>query len=34
VSCQDVSRCLASLSDEEDGLLAEALRQEWGGDVL
>jgi hypothetical protein len=34
VSCQDVSRCLASLSDEEDGLVAEALRQEWGGDVL
>jgi hypothetical protein len=34
VSCQDVSRCLASLSEEEDGLVAEALRQEWGGDVL
>jgi hypothetical protein len=34
VSCQDVSRCLATLSEEEGGLLADALSREWGGDTL
>jgi hypothetical protein len=34
VSCQDVSGCLATLSDEEDAQLADALAQEWGGRAL
>jgi len=34
VSCHDVAGCVASLSEEESRLLAEALEKEWGGMAL